>query len=155
MKIAVAYRSMSGHSKKIAKAIAKEFGVLPIDVKTKPTIESIDLMFIVGGVYSSESLPELKQFAGDLNSKNVKKVVLITSSATRKVGQNNVRSILTANGVNVSIEEYHCLGNFLFFKMGHPNKEEINGAVQFAISQASSSTSATSRTEQTNRPQSQ
>ena len=48
-----------------------------------------------------------------------------------KVGQDEVRKILGAVGIEV-LDEYRCRGNFLFLKMGHPNRQEKEGAVRFA-----------------------
>jgi len=41
-KVSVLYRSMTGHSKKIAKAIAFGLGVTAYDVKKKPQLEKVD-----------------------------------------------------------------------------------------------------------------
>lgn len=133
MKIAIIYRSMTGHSKKIARAIANAFEVEAQNVKKKPSLENINLLFIVGGIYSRKSLPEMLDYVKTLSNKTAQKVVLITSSAMDKAGQDDVRKILTANEIEV-LGEYRCRGNFLFIKMGHPNKKEIQGAVDFARS---------------------
>ncbi|MCL2751676.1 MAG: GNAT family N-acetyltransferase [Firmicutes bacterium] len=132
MNITVLYRSITGHSKKIARAVAAELGVEARDVKAKPGIRGADLAFIVGGLYSGRSLPEMTAYLQTLTPDNVKKAVLITSSVSDKTGQDEARRILTANGVEVASAEYRCGGNFLFIKMGHPNKREIAEAVAFA-----------------------
>ena len=131
MKLAVFYRSMTGHSKKIARAIGAELGVVPLNVKKKPQLDSVDLAFLVGGIYSGKSLPEMLNFAKTLTPAMVARVALVTSSTFDKTGQDEVRAILTANQIAV-IDEYRCRGNFLFLKMGRPNKKEIAGAVEFA-----------------------
>ena len=132
MKVAVIYRSMTGHSKKIANAVAKELGVEAASVKGSPKLKSVDLLFIVGGIYSGESLPELISYVKSLKPNQVKRVALITSSLTKRAGQAEVRKLLESNNIEVVDEEYHCCGNFLFIKMGHPSKQEIQGAVDFA-----------------------
>lgn len=131
-KIAVVYRSMTGHSKKIAKAIAAELKAEAQNVKQKPQLDDIDLLFIVGGIYSGKSLPEMTDYIKTINNSAVKKAALITSSVSDKKGQDEVRFILKSNGIEVIEQEYRCRGNFLFIKMGHPNKKEIAGAVEFA-----------------------
>lgn len=131
MNIAVIYRSMTGHSRKIANAIAKEFNISAQDVKSKPKLEKVDLLFIVGGIYSGKSLPEMTEHIGTLTKENIKKAVLITSSVTDKNGQDEVRQILLSKGIEIAAE-YRCRGNFLFIKFGHPNKIEIASAVEFA-----------------------
>lgn len=137
MNIAVIYKSMTGHSKKIAEAIAAEIGAQAYNIKSNPKLGSVDVLFVVGGIYSGKSLPELPAFLDGLSSENIKKAVLITSSATGKKGQTEVRRILESKNILVAAEEYHCRGNFLFIKMGHPNKKEIAEAVEFAKNQIS------------------
>jgi len=131
MTTAVLYRTMTGHSRKIAKAVSAELGVKPQDIKAKPELKGIDLAFIVGGVYSGQSLPETLEYVKTLVPSAVKRVALITSSATDKLGQDEVQKILKSNKIKV-VGEYRCRGNFLVMKMGHPNKSEILGAVEFA-----------------------
>lgn len=132
MKTAVLYRSMTGHSKKIAKAIAAGLGVSAQNIKLKPELNNVDLVFIVGGIYSGKSLPETTGYLKTLNSGNIKKAVLVTSSVSDKCGQDELRRILVSNNIEVALEEYRCRGNFLFIKLGHPNKKEIEEAVAFA-----------------------
>lgn len=132
MKTGVLFYSMTGHSKKIALAISKALQVDVFNAIEKPTLNDFDLLFIVGGIYGGKSHDNLINFLKALNNKNVKKVVLITSSCGGKGTQNDVRSLLKANNIEVIEEEYVCLGSFLFFKMGHPNKQEIANAVEFA-----------------------
>ena len=122
---------MTGHSKKIATKISKELNIEAQNIKLKPELKEVDLLFIVGGIYSGKSLPDMLNYIKTLNTDAVKKVVLITSSAQEKKGQDEVRSILTSNKIEVAPEEYRCKGNFLFLRMGHPNKAEIECAISF------------------------
>jgi len=137
MKTAILYRSMTGHSKKIARAIGVELGLQPQNIKTVSCdkLDGVDLAFIIGGIYSGKSLPEMIEYVKTLTPAMVKEVVLITSSLQDKHGQDEVRAILEANKIKVRAEEYRCRGNFLFLKMGHPNKNEITAAVKFAKTQ--------------------
>lgn len=132
MNIAIIFRSMTGHSKKIARAIAAELNLVAQNIKAKPDLSDIDLLFIVGGIYSGKSLPDTIEYLKTLTSNNIKKAVLLTSSTSDKSGQEEVRQILSANNIEVSPKEYRCRGNFLFMKLGHPNKSEIAKAVSFA-----------------------
>ena len=131
MKYAVLYRSMTGHSKKIAKAIGAELGVEPLNIKKKPQLDDIDIAFVIGGIYSGKSLPDMIEYIKTLTPQTIKQVALITSSVSDKTGQSEIRTILESNGIKI-VDEYRCRGNFLFIKMGHPNKKEIAGAVEFA-----------------------
>jgi len=131
MKTQVLYATMTGHSKKIAHAIAERLDIQAYDLKENPILPECDLLFIVSGIYGGDSKPELISFAKSLSSTQVKKVALITSS-TRNSAQGSLRQALRDTGIQVATEEYLCQGGFLFKAMGHPNKDEIEGAVTFA-----------------------
>lgn len=131
MKTEIIYATLTGHSKKIASAVANKLGITPHSVKENPQINDCDLLYIVSGIYGGDCSPELLKFTQSLSSKQVKKVALITSS-TRVVPQKTIRDALALNGIEVLKDEYLCKGGFLFMAFSHPNKDEINGAVRFA-----------------------
>lgn len=131
MKTAVAYFSRTGHSKKIAEAIAASLQLKAFDVKAKPTLEAVDLLVLVGGIYAGASSPELKAYAESISKQQVRKVLLITSCTSNRQKQEMIRQILVKNGIEVVSNEFICQGNFLFFGIGHPNSEEIKAAVSF------------------------
>ncbi len=131
-KISVIYATMTKHSKKIAEAVGAALGVSAQNIADKPVVGETDLLFVVGGLYSGESLPDLLDYVSGLSSEQVKSAALITSSVSNKKGQEGVRSRLNGNGIPV-LEEFRCLGNFVFFKLSHPNKSEVQNAVDFAV----------------------
>lgn len=131
-KIGVVYATKTKHSRKIAEAVGKALNTKAENVKDKPSLGETDLLFIVGGLYGGESLPELLDYVKELDSSKIKKAALITSSAADKKGQDSVRSLLEGKGIKV-VDEMRCFGSFLVMKMGHPNKPEINQAVEFAV----------------------
>ncbi len=131
MKTEIIYASMTGHSKKIASAVAEKLGITARNIKENPKITDCELLFIVSGIYGGDCSPELLKFVQNLTSEQIKKVALITSS-TKVVPQKTIRDALVSKGIEVLKEEYLCKGGFLFFALSHPNKDEINGAVKFA-----------------------
>jgi flavodoxin len=132
MKTALVYFSRTGHSKRIAKAIAEALQIAALDVKSEPVLNEVDLLFIVGGIYGGASSPELKAYAEGLSKSSVKKAALITSCLNRIHRQSMIREILTRKGIDVAPDEFVCKGSFLFFGLGHPSKEEIDAAISFA-----------------------
>ncbi len=134
MNKAVVYLTKTGHSKKIAEAIAEALSVSALDIKTSPDIREVDLLFIVGGLYGKQSDPKMIAFIKGLNPKKIKKAVLVTSSAAGDLKQSTVRTELANRGISVASEEYCCKGSFLFFFLGHPNREEIEKAAAFSKS---------------------
>jgi flavodoxin len=129
IKIAVVYRSMTGHSKKLATAIGAKFAVTPQDLKTNQTVPQCDVLVVVGGIYSGDSLPDMKEFVNAIAPSSTPKVVLVSSSATGK-GQTNVTEAFKNKGIDI-LGEYICYGGFVILKMFHPNKQEIADAVTF------------------------
>lgn len=127
----VIYATKTKHSKKIAEAIGKSLSIEAFNIKDNPVIEEADAIFIVGGIYGGQSLPELIEFVKNLDGEKIKKAVLITSSASKKQGQASIRSILEEKNINV-LDELICQGSFLIMKFGHPNKDDIQEAVDFA-----------------------
>ena len=130
-KVSIIYATMTKHSKKISEAVAKALQAEALNVKENPVLGQTELLFVVGGLYSGESMPELIEYVKGLDASKVKSAALITSSVSDKKGQDSVRAILEGKGIKV-LDEYRCLGNFLVAKLGHPNKSEIGGAVDFA-----------------------
>ncbi|HPE68245.1 MAG TPA: flavodoxin domain-containing protein [Thermotogota bacterium] len=132
MHISVVYYSMTGHSRKIAAAIASEFGVTPCDSKKNPQLGETDLLFVLGGIYGGKSSPKLLHFLEKLEAKKVKRAAILTSSGPGTTQQPQVRQALQKKGIECVPEEYCCKGSFLFFNLGHPNQQEIQHAVEFA-----------------------
>jgi len=131
-KIGILYATKTKHSKKLAEAIGEALKVNAENVLSKPTFGDLDLLYIVGGLYGGESLPELLEFVKNLDSAKPKSVVLITSSVSDKKGQDSVRKLLEEKGIKI-VDEFRCFGSFLVMKMGRPNKVDIRQAVDFAI----------------------
>lgn len=131
-KVSVIYATMTKHSRKLAEAVAAALEVSAQNIADKPTVGETDLLFIVGGLYGGESMPELLDYVSGLSSAQVKSAALITSSVSNKKGQESVRSRLEGKGIIVA-DEFHCLGNFIFVHLGHPNKTEVQNAVDFAV----------------------
>lgn len=132
MKTEIVYLSKTGHSRKIAQAIAAELHLKERDIKTKPELSGADLLFIVGGIYGGVSDPAMLEYVKGISPDKAKKAALVTSSCGGKTKQVKVRELLANNGVEVIAEEFICRGNFLVVGMGHPDKNEISAAAAFA-----------------------
>jgi flavodoxin len=132
MNIALIYATMTGHSRKIARALQETLGSEAVDIKTNPQLEAIDLLFVVGGIYGGTSSPQMLEYLKQVTSSQVKKAVLLTSSGGKTANQSDVRAVLTANGIEVAEEEFTCQGGFLFVGISHPNKTDLQNAVAFA-----------------------
>lgn len=130
--ISIIYATRTKHSQKLAEAIGQVLQVKAENVAASPTLRPTDLLFIVGGIYAGKSLPELINYVESLKANQVKKAVLVTSSASiRKRSQSDIRRILTEKGVEV-LEEITCPGSFLFISLGHPNIADVNKVAERA-----------------------
>ncbi|QSX08602.1 hypothetical protein J0B03_00460 [Alkalibacter rhizosphaerae] len=132
MKTAVIYYSRTGHSKRIAQAIGESLGVEPMNIKQKPKLSDVDLLFVVGGIYGGKSSPDLQSYMINVKNDQVNKAALVTSCMSKNTKQNEIRIVMKLNGIDVAEEEFICQGNFLFFGKGHPSDEDVNNAVAFA-----------------------
>jgi len=131
MNASLLYLSRTGHSRRIAEAIAAELRIPAQSIQANPKLGGVDLLFIVGGIYAGKSDPRMVEYVEKLDSSMVKRVVLITSCASRKNGQDTVRDALVRNGIQVAPEEFICRGSFLFVGAGHPNAKDIDDAISF------------------------
>lgn len=130
--ISVVYATKTKHSKKLAEAIGKALDVTAVNVQAGAAPHAAELLFIVGGIYAGKSAPELIHYVEGLDAKQVKKAVLVTSSASvthRK--QPEVCSLLAQKGIGV-LEEIACPGSFLWINFGHPNTVDVQEAAERA-----------------------
>lgn len=132
MSSAVIYQSMTGHSRKIAEAVAAALQVEAQAVGTATLSQDDQLLFIVGGIYGGKSHPKLLSWLAQANLQHVRLAVLMGSSMGKKE-QPMLRAALEARGIQVLAEEFHCLGSFLFMGLGHPNQQELAEAAAFAV----------------------
>lgn len=136
MKTALIYASMTGHTKKIVKAIVQQTGIPAYDVKSDPSsqIKDLDVLFIAGGIYASACMPQLVDYVSKLDVSAAKKVYFICSSMDPNGSLKQIEDILREKGISTGDKKYHSMGSFLFFGLGHPSKTEIEGAVSFVKS---------------------
>lgn len=131
-RLRIVYATKTRHSGKLARAIGNALNIQADNISDNPVLGETDMLFIVGGIYGGESLPELLAFAKNLDSGKIKSAALITSCVSLKQGQASLRKLLEDKGIPV-VEEYICQGSFLLLKMGHPNKSDIRKTVDFAV----------------------
>ncbi|WP_073994411.1 flavodoxin domain-containing protein [Parasporobacterium paucivorans] len=131
MKIAVIYLTKTGHSRKIANAIAGELNIHAEDISMNPGIADVDILYIVGGIYGGKSDPIMIEYIKGIDSTMVKKAVLLTSCVSKKFKQDEVREILRRKNIEVSSEEFVCQGGLGFIGRKHPNSSDLENAIAF------------------------
>lgn len=132
MNVRVLYFSTTGHSKKIANAVAGSLGIQAEDIKENPVLDNTDLLLVASGIYGGQPDPKLLAYFDQVRQDQVKKVALLTSSAGKKTKQVALREKLNSKGIAVLDEEFTCQGAFLIVGLTHPNAQDLNDAVRFA-----------------------
>ena len=133
----VVYYSKSGHSKAIAGAVADALSLQALDLGQIQAPLQSDLLFLITGIYGGVPDPKVVAYVESLSPADIKRVCLITSSMGENP-QTDLRTRLESKGIPVQKAEYTCKGSFLLFGRGHPNKEEIREAADFARRTAAS-----------------
>lgn len=131
MRMKILYMTKTGHSRKIAEELGAALHAEVVNGKDRPELKGTDLLVIVGGIYAGKSNPELVEYLRGVDNTVVRKAALVTSCASRKFFQKEVRAALVANGIEVFPEEQVCWGSFLIYGWGHPNQQDFIDAANF------------------------
>lgn len=130
MKIEVRYFTKTGHTKKLAEGIAKELGIAAKSI-SEPVEGNVEVLFLGEGLYSFDIDPEMKAFIKTLNPSTVKEVVVFSSGSFGNAYAPMKRE-LSAQGLKVSSQEFHCKGALGFMHKNRPNDKDVNNAAVFA-----------------------
>ncbi|WP_193708308.1 flavodoxin [Alkalibaculum sporogenes] len=130
MKIEVRYFTKTGHTKKLAEGIANQLGVCAKPISD--LVEGIvDVLFLGEGLYSFDIDEAMKEFIKTLHPSNIKMVIVFSSGAFGNAYAPMKRE-LEAQGLNVSLQEFHCKGNLGFMFKNRPNEKDVYNAAVFA-----------------------
>lgn len=131
MTYAVRYYTKTGHTKKLADAIANVLGVesLPISV---PVSEPVDYLFLGNSFYAFTIDPEVRQFVSTLEKDKVGKIVNFGTAAMLNSTYRKVRAEAKKVGVAMDEKEFHCRGEFKGANKGRPNEQDIADVIEFA-----------------------
>lgn len=130
MKVAVRYYTRSGHTEKLAKAIADAVHVQAETVATDLT-EKVDILFLGCSYYAFDMDEAVKTFIRD-NKANIGRVVCFGTSAMMKSMRGPMKKVCTEAGVTLAEEEFHCRGEFKFANKGRPDENDLKEAAAFA-----------------------
>jgi flavodoxin len=136
MDIQVLYHTKTGHSRKIAQAVAQAVGVQARDIAQWQEETGCDVLFLVGGIYGGKSDQKMLDLVPRLHPDHVARVVLVTSCTSGTTQQADLRAALLTRGIAVDSEEFLCLGSFLIFRLGRPNQQDLAEAGRFALRKA-------------------
>lgn len=128
----VVYVSKSGHTEKLAKAIAEECGCTALNLSEPHILDDPECLFIGAGVYSGKINQNLFDYISQLPANKIKCAAIFTSSVTKKDRTEYLINTLRSKGIEVFPEQFSCYGSLAFFKRNRPNAEDIEAVKAFA-----------------------
>ena len=128
----VLYHTKTGHSRKIAAAVADALSVLAKNIKDCDPASLEGLVFIVSGIYSDKTDPALLDFVKRLAGRPVM-AALVSSCTTGRTERTDLVDALRLSGIRVMPETFVCPASFLFFRLGRPNLADRQRAADFAV----------------------
>jgi flavodoxin len=136
-KIYVVYASLTGNTRKVAKAIAEAVGGTPVDVRREPLPKAQpgDMIFVGDGVYwGRPSRPLRRALRSWALPKGIKAAVFGTFGGKPRQIEALAR-ILTEKGAQV-VDKFSCRGRDWFLLgllgRGRPSAEDLKAAREFA-----------------------
>jgi flavodoxin len=127
----VVYFSRSGNTKKVAEAVAGELGAAAQDIKTAGRVADDAFIILGSGCYGAVLVKDIAEFL-ERNGKPGRRIALFTTSAFGLGKEMDLMvSQIRAKGVEIAYS-FNCFGQFLAVKRGHPDKDELEKAREFA-----------------------
>ena len=107
MKVQVRYYSRSGNTKVLAEAIAKGVNTKAISIDDSDALikEKTDILFIGGALYAYGLDNKIKEYISNLDSSNIKKAVVFSTSWISKHSIDLIKKALKNKGIDV-VEDY-------------------------------------------------
>lgn len=110
-KVEVRYcsRTKFGNTRRIAEAIAEGAGTNAVSIDDEPKLtEKADVLFLGGAPYANIMAPELRQYAENLDSAMVGRIVLFTTSNWSRRTVVALKKILKGKGITVSEDYFYA-----------------------------------------------
>jgi flavodoxin len=128
----VLYFSMTGNTKKMANAIARELGVEAKRIKTETAIPPEGVLFLGSGSYGDKPADEMLKFIADCDFAGRKVALFGTSARGQGKETEGMAAALKVKGALV-LGSYYTKGKaFVVVNIGHPARDELEGARAFA-----------------------
>lgn len=126
MKVQVRYYSRSGNTKVLAEAIAKGVNTKAISIDNSDALikEKTDILFIGGALYAYGLDNKIKEYISNLDSSNIKKAVVFSTSWISKHSIDLIKKALKNKGIDV-------VKDYIYYK-NKPNDTELKEAEEIA-----------------------
>jgi len=127
----VIYYSRGGNTRKVAEAVAAELGTAARDIKTVDRVADEADIILGSGCYGAVLAKDIADFL-DRNQYPGRKIALFTTSVLGLGKEVEVmEKQIRGKGVEVAAH-FNCYGQFLGVKRGHPDKDDLDKAREFA-----------------------
>jgi len=130
MKFQVIYSSRTGHTRKVAEAIASELGVEAEDVKDAK-LDPEALVFLGSGCYGRKPSKAMTKFIQENEFKARDVALFGTSGGGDGFEVAEMEAILNQKEANV-LGRFFCKGKILLINRGRPNEKDLEEARRFA-----------------------
>lgn len=130
MSIAIRYFSKFGHTEKMVGIIQELTGVKPETVSI-PLSTPVDTLYLGSGVMLGKVNSAVVDFIQSIQPEQVKQVICFGSCAIIKSPVPQMRQLLEAKGIKVSVKEFTCRGSMGPLHAGHPNATDLANFRQF------------------------
>jgi flavodoxin len=128
----VLYYSLTGNTKKMATAMAAELGVEAKSIKTETAVPQDGLLFLGSGSYGDKPAEVMATFIANNDFAGRKVALFGTSGKGEGKEVQGMAEALKQKGANI-LGSYYCKGkSFIVVNIGHPGKDELDGARKFA-----------------------
>lgn len=129
MNVAIRYYSKSGHTETLAKAISEE-----MDVPAKPISEGldedVDVLFLGSSIYGNSIDPAVVEFFNNLNV-NIGCIVNFSTAGIMESTYDQIKELTDLFDIELSLDEFHCPGEFAGINAGRPNKDDVEDVKAF------------------------
>ena len=123
---------MTGNTRKMAAAIAEELGVEAKSIKALSEVPNDGLLFLGSGNYGDKPGEGMAKFI-EKNDFSSRKVALFgTSGKGAGLEVRAMEEALKQKGANVLGSYYSKGRSFVVVNIGHPGREDLEGARKFA-----------------------
>lgn len=130
MNLGVVFASKTGHTKEIAKRMARAWNTAAQSVEEAKS-EKWDLLLLGTGIYAGKSHPLLLEWVENLKPEDIGQVIVFSTSLAQQKPE-DLLQLLHKKGMTVHPQVFLCKGKFLFFNRKHPDDADLARAEQFA-----------------------
>jgi len=123
---------MTGNTKKMASAIAGELGIDATNIKTLTAVPQDGLLFLGSGSYGDKPAEDMTKFIANHNFAGRKVALFGTSGKGEGKEVQGMAEALKQKGANVMGSYYSKGKSFVVVNIGHPGRDDLDGARKFA-----------------------